>query len=276
MYEIVIVPLDGSAQSERALTPAVALARASGAALEVLQVATDSVSVTDAHRYLDEVAGRITDVPVRPPIVIEASMPPECIANAGEAPSSIIVLSSHGSGGLRRAFLGSVAEDVLHQLGQPILLVGPEARLDDTLAGTVLVCSDGSPASEAVLPVAEQWCRQFGLEPTFLSVLDPSSVPTGAAGSEPSTDTLASSHVERLGREWTAAGLTAQWDVVADERPADVIVDRAGAPGVALIAMATHGRTGLARVALGSVAAHVVRHAPCPVLLTRPTPSQLA
>lgn len=60
------------------------------------------------------------------------------------------------------------------------------------------------------------------------------------------------------------------WDVLHGDQAADPIVDYAAHLPASLIAMATHGRSGIARFALGSVAASIVHAAPCPVLVVRP------
>jgi nucleotide-binding universal stress UspA family protein len=269
MYGTIVVPLDGSAVAEAALGPATALARKVGAELELLQVVTEGRDA-EAHAYLEGVAGTIDAVAVRPPFVIDGDWPAEVIANAGQEPGALVCLTSHGGSGVRRALLGSVAEDVLRMLGEPVLLVGPEVRSPTTFEGRMLVPTDGSPAAKAMYPVAERWCRELQLEPWFLAVIDPATVPVGVIVQDPPSDTVEWAHVDALARDWSEAGLAPGWDVVAERKPADVIVDRAGSMPAALIAMATHGRSGLARMALGSVAAHVVRNAPCPVLLTRP------
>jgi universal stress protein A len=71
-------------------------------------------------------------------------------------------------------------------------------------------------------------------------------------------------------RDLVPQSFTGKWEVeVASGDPADGIIHVAREHGIDLIVMGTHGRTGLAHVFLGSVAEKVVRHAPCPVLVTR-------
>lgn len=269
MYRTVVVPLDGSELGERALGPAAAVARASGAELQLMRVVAGG-GMEDAHRYLDGWTARL-DVPCRPPYVIEADWVAECIANAGEEPGTLICLTSHGNSGVRRVLLGSVAEDVLRLSRTPVLVVGP-ALTDDRLTlegGRILVCTDGSELSESILPVVSQWASSFGMEPWVTSVIDPDAA-ARAAGPEPLSDTVDSAHVERLARELGVSETAGGWEVLYDREPAGAIVGFAARLPATIVAMATHGTTGLARVAIGSVAADVVRHAPCPVLLLRP------
>lgn len=269
MYRTVVVPLDGSELAERALGPASAVARAADAELQLMRV-VGAGGAEEARRYLEGWAARL-DVPCRPPYVIEADWVAECIANAAEEPGSLICLTSHGTSGVRRVLLGSVAEDVLRLGSGPVLVVGPElATGSPTLeGGRLLVCTDGSAFSEAILPVAAEWAANFGLEPWVTSVVDPDAA-ARAAGREPVPDTVDSAHVERLARGLGVNGTTGGWEVLYDRDPAAAIVDFAARLPAAIVALATHGKTGLARVAIGSVAADVVRHAPCPVLVLRP------
>jgi nucleotide-binding universal stress UspA family protein len=78
----------------------------------------------------------------------------------------------------------------------------------------------------------------------------------------------ASDYLRRVGDRLRERGFQVE-EQVGDGPPAGVIVERAGALGVDLIAMTTHGRGGLERLLLGSVAEEVTRNAPCPVLLVR-------
>lgn len=267
MFRTVIVPLDGSEHAERALPPAIELAAASGASIELVSVPAGGGEAA-AHQLLESVAERLDGVTVRPPVVVPASDAAEVIANAAEQPGSIVVMSTHGRGGVARAVLGSVAEEVVRRSSGPVLLVGPDAANDRGVRGPVLVCSDGSEISDAVLPVAERWCRELGGSPVLLSIADPSVAPVGVVEG-PASDVVEWGHVERVARDWSESGLPATWETVTERHPGEVIVDRATGAGAVLVAMGTHGRTGLARVALGSVAAHVAQHAPCPVLVVR-------
>jgi nucleotide-binding universal stress UspA family protein len=147
----------------------------------------------------------------------------------------------------------------------------------------MLITLDGSPESERVLPEAVTLARALGAEVTLLQVVEPLMIyPVEAAALQ--TEELIDDQTREAGEylERTAAGLRAGLTVetvVAFGTVAATIVEEAQKRGVALIAMATHGRSGLARTLVGSVADAVVRSAPCPVLLVRtglaatPTPT---
>lgn len=257
MVHTVIVPLDGSAVSERALRPAITIARRLGAELELLRVVAHANDVEAARQWLADLASGI-DVPVRPPYVIEGDWAAECIANAGDEAGSLVCLSSHGAGGLRNAVLGSVAEDVLRLSARPVLVVGPEAGADLDPSRPVVVCVDGSTTSEAILPAASAWSGATGMAPWVVTVLEPDVA-------VPAEDVVESGYVRQV-----AERLGAEFEVLHGSHPAEAIVAFARSLPAGVIAMATHGKTGLARVVAGSVAMGVVRHAPCPVLLLRP------
>lgn len=268
MFTTVLVPLDGSTVAERALGPAVALASTTGSPIVLLRAAAHN-ELTDAQRYLEEVAGRLDggEVEVLAPRAVETDWPAECIAEAAAAPGVLVCVSSHGASGIRRALLGSVAEDVLRMCATPVLIVGPEAGGDLALNdGRLVVCSDGSDTSEAILPVAQQWCTDLELAPWLTVVVDPEAAVEG-----PGAEAVEANYVRALATRFTIPGATTNWEVLHGHHPAEAIVGLAESLPATIVAMATHGKTGLARVALGSVAAGVVRHAPCPVLVLRPS-----
>jgi nucleotide-binding universal stress UspA family protein len=266
MFETVVVALDGSALAELALSPAVEIADLLDAELRLLRVVGPGADRSAAQHDLEAVAGRLS----RPAHVdvVEGDWVAEAIAHAAAAPDTLLCLTSHASSGVRRVVLGSVAEDVLRLHPHPVVLVGPEAGRAPPIArgAKLLICTDGSPVSETIVPVAQAWIARLSLEPWVVSVVDQATV----AGSDDS-DTIESAHVERIARQLGADERSGGWDVLHDRDPARALVGFSGGLPASLITMATHGTTGLARVTIGSVAAGVVRRAQCPVLVLRPT-----
>ena len=143
---------------------------------------------------------------------------------------------------------------------------GPTGRFD-----RILVPLDGSEQAARAVPLAEAIARRTGAGTVLLHVQallpvapDPyfvamPPVPTVAEG-----ETLLAPHRERL----EAAGLAVRTRVVTD-RPAHAILQVAADERADLIAMTTHGHSGVARWAYGSVAEKVLRHSPCPLLILR-------
>lgn len=166
--------------------------------------------------------------------------------------------------------LSRLQQPLTPSYNQPLRPVGEE-----TMYERILVALDGSELSERVLPHVEALAEKFGSTLVLIRVNAPSSSPSAAA-SPPQDPALvhrleqqaAASHLARVADELGAKGFTVEVEMPVG-RPARQITDYARTPGVDLIAMTTHSRSGLGRLVLGSVAAEVLQHAPCPVLLVR-------
>jgi nucleotide-binding universal stress UspA family protein len=145
----------------------------------------------------------------------------------------------------------------------------------------VLVPIDFSATADQALAYAIALAQQLQARLTLLHVLDltPVTMEDMTAGM---TATLLddletdAQHLLQASRERVQrAGLQGE-NLLVQGTPTQTIVDTAGEQGVDLIIMGTHGRTGLAHVLLGSVAEHVVRQGPCPVLVVRRAPDTSA
>ncbi len=133
----------------------------------------------------------------------------------------------------------------------------------------ILVPIDLSGHAERALTYAVDWARAFGARLTLLYVLHiPPLVEADLPSQMGTLEDKARSALERYLQEVRDAGVAADMVLIRGV-PWQEIVTQAEDRGVDLIVMGTHGRTGLEHVFLGSVAERVVRHAPCPVLVTR-------
>jgi nucleotide-binding universal stress UspA family protein len=269
-----VVPLDGSAFAERALRPACAIAaRLEHARVLLVQCEPDDVEV--ARRYLHDRASLYADVVDIDTRIVDSGDPAETILSiAATEADGMLCMATHGRGGLRATVLGSVSTKVVCGSVRPLVLVGPHCRntLLPTERGRLLVCSDGSTSSNSVIPTASTWSDRLRLEPWLTEVVPPDENPEPAHEPHPNREVEAA----RVRLDALAAGFgttPAHTDVLhgAPGRSIPWFAERLPA---AMIAMATHGRSGLSRIAMGSVATDVVRHAPCPILLTRPTKDQ--
>src|SRR5262245_11350149 len=157
----ILVPLDGSPVAERALIPALGLARRTGVPLRILSRALPDELEAFAE-YLAGVAGRHAAEADIETLVADRESIPDAIATAVE-PGTVVCLSSHGRGGLARALMGSVAEALLRTLDQPALVVGPYVTEGAALAGRIVACVDGSIESERTLEPAKEWSAALGL-----------------------------------------------------------------------------------------------------------------
>lgn len=267
----IVVPLDGSPFAERALRPAVAIAARLGTG-RLLLVRCTPDDVDEARRHLDDRAEQfagVVDVDTR---IVGAGEPAEHVLAAVSAePDAMLCMATRGRTSLGAALLGSTAADIVRGSDRPLVLVGPASQtvLLPGERGHLLVCSDGSGFSNAVVPVAAQWCDRLDLHPWLTEVVGPDEDPEPAREPVPNREVAAAT--ARLGE--LAAAFTDPGAVgveVLHGSPGQSIPWLAERLPAALIAIATHGRTGLDRVTMGSVATQIVRHAPCPVLVTRP------
>jgi nucleotide-binding universal stress UspA family protein len=265
LYESIIVPLDGSALGERALPVAAALAARWGAVVRLLRIVGENESSASAAEYLKIVA-RATgpNAHALPPIVMDDAAK-AIRETVGYTVHSLLCMSSHGRGGLGRALLGSVAESVVRESLGPVLLIGP--RAGNSTGNTILATFDGSQLSESILPLAVDWADALGMRLSFAHVIAPDST-TQIAG----RDVLETNYVESLARRINRPEVAVDWDVLHNKDAGAAIVRYAEDISAAVIAMTTHGRSGLSRIAAGSTAMTVVHRAPCPVLVLRPTP----
>jgi nucleotide-binding universal stress UspA family protein len=154
--------------------------------------------------------------------------------------------------------------------------------------GKILVPLDGSKLAEAVLPHVQELARRFGSEVTLIRVVVPLSKlvaetmpaslePSGAAaavGLEAASEAVkaeregARCYLEEVAGRLKAQKLKVRAEI-AEGVAGEAVVEYAQRQGMDLIAMSTHGRSGLGRLVFGSVADHVLRHAGTPVLLIR-------
>lgn len=266
----VLVPLDGERLAERALPLAAQLAHAIGAELRLVQAISlppelpltglltgvDQLDV-GPRAYLTSQATRIAGESE-----LEATTSfgygPSASVILGEATSagaSHIVMTTHGRVGLRRAVLGSVAERVVRDSPLPVLLLpaAAEAGSEHRPIRHILLPVDGSVLSHAVIAPVAQLAKAFRADVSLLRVYEHK-----LAGS----DADLSADVAELRR----LRVEVRDVTVAGKDPAAQILHMAGVLGVDAMAMATHGRSGLDRLAHGSVTEQVLRHSGLPLV----------
>ena len=256
----VIVPLDGSDFTCRAVPVAAALTRRFDADLVLMSAPTTLSCATNAvvPGWLHDVAGT-TDVARVETVVTKVNEPVAGVRALIDAYADpLVVMTTHGRGVLGSAALGGFAQQIIHAAGVPLLLVGRACVPSLSWAGPVLVCHDGSTAADAAVGPAATWADALGVPLELVHVFHPLDVATAEAPT-----TAIQGVLDALGPGTIA-------HVVRNYRPADAIQEVAQRRGAFVVVMSTHGRTGLARIALGSVAMGVVRHSVCPVLVTRP------
>lgn len=262
MFQHVVVPVDFSSAAWRTVPVAARLAAAVDGTVEVVTVVDRIGLVESAETDLARGVERLGDLPA--PVrtsVLAGDTVAETLASYIEGTDGrILVMSSHGRG-RTAAVLGSVVDDVLQLTFGPVVVVGPNVADGAGRAdGDYVVAVDGSRAAEKIMPIVGAWAVEFGGVPWVVEV-----------GQDGIGSAAESGYPARLARRLTAMiGREAEFEVLHGDDPAERLVDHATVNGASLIFATTHGRTGMERFRLGSVAAEVVKHAPCPVVLHRP------
>lgn len=264
MLRKIIVPLDGSELSESALAPARSIAARAGASL-LLATTRWGSDVTTPRRYIDERAAAIADAEAR--VILDRKAADAICLLARENPETLVCMATHGRGGLRATAMGSVAEAVVREVQRPLVLVGRESRLGESLPESphVVVGVDGSDASKAVLPAAIELALALGADIQVAQVV---LAPEVIKVAVPRTSEAIA--LEDVVKQIHDAGVAATYEIIDDGDTSARLASYAAGVPASIVALATHGRTGLARVALGSVATRVVRRSACPVLVVRP------
>ena len=286
----ILLPLDGSAFGERALLYATRLARSTSARLllvrathartllEVNEADAQIGVINQAELDLAATATRLRNMGLQAEVHVYYDEPVSAILNAARHHhADLIVMSTHGRSGAGRMLYGSVADDVLRHAEAPVLLIPSgidhEWPADEPL--TALVPLDGSDLAEAALDSAALLATQIGARLRLLRVVEPPSYPLYGDGyvyvpiDEEAERADAEQYLQEQVKGLAGQGVTAEAEV-AYGQPDAVIAKVAGERRADLVVMATHGRGGLARLVLGSVALGTLRRAHVPLLLTRP------
>ncbi len=300
-FKRIMVPLDGSDFAEASLSWALALARRDKARLDLVAVVSPYAFPNPRNpqeeaivqgwfteeeerltRYLTEAKGRIdADVEVRTHTP-KGRIVPTLLERAEVFESDLIVMTTHGRGGLQRVWLGSVADTLLREASQPVLVIPARDEEDapdlgEPALNRILVPLDGSDRSEAVLESAAGIAVRSGATLSLLTILprpmsqDRSFVAYGLDDGESTGLMLEGlqSYVESLAAELREQGVEVETAAIQAASAADGILERAAEEPADLIMLATRGRGGMRRMMLGSVADKVIRGAGLPVLVHR-------
>ena len=301
MYSRILVPLDGSPLAEQVLPYVRQVATALKSPVELLRVMepmpaglanprrgvyVDKTTGTMRHHdqdYLDELASPLKEAGVDASCGIrEGDAAVQIVKEAERKPGTLIAMSTHGRSGIARWVFGSVTDRVLHTTTSPLLVVRSheeENAFPDTALKTVIVPLDGSDMAEQVLPHVAALAKAAALKVVLLRV-----IPTIAYAyaysdvsysSRVNDDLLSSleeeaaSYLNEVRERLLKQGVATVEERMLRGQPGGSIVDTALDTPDHLVAMTTHGRSGLGRWVMGSVADRVVRHSGGPVLVIR-------
>jgi nucleotide-binding universal stress UspA family protein len=270
----ILVALDGSQSAEVVLPFAQRLATALRAQLVLARAApafpiagvppseSEAIAIADAKRYVDAVADRLR----RHHLVVETTVPhddpaPGLLAEADRRRASLIVIGTHRRSGAGRWLNGSVSDELVRTATAPVLVVPRdcERAWPEDAPLRILAPLDRSALAEAALAEIEAFGQWLGAELVLMTAVRRSG---SAASARQRLEALASRLAEPLrGRTVVRVDVG---------RGAPAIVRAASDDRVDLIAMASHGRAGLARAILGSTTTGVLQRAPVPVLVVHP------
>ena len=303
MYTGILVPLDGSKTAEKVLPFARFLARRLKLPVELLEVidvaeigrrilpakakfvdtALETIERNSA-KYLNKIAGTFAEGVVINCTVVKGTPAEAIVDKAAADKASLINMATHGHSGIDRWLLGSVAEKVLRSTINPLLLIRAteEAKTEgEATLKSAIVPLDGSELAESVLPTVAELAKPLQLEVVLFRAY---TIPYSALAVDPESSFLVSDEelisamrdevvayldkkaqaIKKLGVDRVST--IAEYGLAADE----IIALARKTPDV-LIAMCSHGRSGVKRWVLGSVTETVARHSGDPVLVTRPT-----
>lgn len=302
-FRTILVPLDGSELSEKALSPAARIAEALArratdetVRLILLRVVSPVALVAadpmlydeltrmgsdEAQAYLNTAAGALSPGGATVETHVVLGSPADAIVHfAEEHAVDLMVMSSHGRTGSRRWVYGSVAEKVLHHAPCATAIIRAHVAVAMFQNRRMLVTLDGSPLAERALEPALALARAVESDVQLLRVVParetlPESMTPGGERAEAAMDAIAAQ--ERADAEAYLQRIYSVHDnrrlffdvQTADGDVADTIVSYADAHHVDLIVMSSHGRSGIGRWLHGSVAEKVLRGANCATLILR-------
>lgn len=299
IFRSILVPLDGSPFAEQVIPLASRIAQRTGGKLRLTLVhempssplnpatAARFTATRKAERaYLRGVQGKLQEGGAQMSsavTMLTGATGPALAKFVQEMGIDLAVMATHGRGGLQRAWLGSVADYMIHNIKVPVLLLRPrEVGSAGNLAlgtGQILVPLDGSPLAEEALKPAAALARALDAEITLIQVVRPVQLAENMVFPFPSSfdeeitaleRRQAQDYLDDMIEGLQEEGIRASGVAVVGWSTVQCILDAARPGRVAFVVVATHGRGGLSRLALGSVADKLVRGADVPVMVCRP------
>ncbi len=301
-----LFPTDFSDPAQHAGRYAAALARATGARVTVLHTlvapyppaaVTPAEWLEVAQRLTQQEEQRVRDalqaltegedfrgIPVRT-LVRTGPVEHEILQAMRHDPVDLVVMGTHGRGLVGRAVLGGVTTKIVRLSPRPVLavrwpgarirtpwgkvLVGPAPRAGGPGFARVLVPLDGSPLGEGILAEVLALAGPFSASLTLVQVIERPAYPMIDVSAVQAREAEAAvRYLDGVRAAVQAAGLRVQTEVLFGD-PATAILGHAAKVEADVIAMCTHGRSGLDRWLLGSVAEKVLSGSHVPVLLYR-------
>ncbi len=297
MMDKILVPLDGSELGELALDYAQELATSLNSEVHLVS-ACEKLSEEDKHiceLYLHKAAEKFRSQLKEAGAILEL----KAVAIAGEPSSAIldyaekqgiglIIIVSHGRSGIMTWATGGTANKIIHRAPMPVLLIRaaiPAASRETGLFTKILVPLDGSEMGEAVLPYVQAIASKLTCQVVLLRVVEPVQHLRSIALQLPEQDVTAMQaeakpYLARIqadaesyligARQQCGDILDSVLTVLKTGDAAREILNVAEEEGVSLVAMSSHGKTGMTQWMLGSVSNKVLQAGKSPLLLVKP------
>ncbi len=285
MLQQILVPLDGSGEAESVLPYLRDLAPRFDSRVHILGVGIGS-RIRRVNRLLEDYISR-TALSLRgdnikaEPVVLYGIAADKILDFTVQKEINLIIMATHGRSGVTRWWIGSVAEKVISEAPALVLLVRSRRRKKTETAGKlhflnrILAPLDGSDIGQAALPYIETVATEAGASVSLLQVISPPGTVEASLLGGPdwrkfveAMHDAGENYLRGIAGRLNEKGIKSTYEVVTGD-PGDKIVEYAEDNKISLIAMSTHGRTGLARWVLGSVADKVLHGATMPTLLVR-------
>jgi nucleotide-binding universal stress UspA family protein len=302
-FRSMLVPLDGSPLAEQTIPLALEIARAARSKLRLvlvhpllpppfyeesaqLYVTVDLAMRKSARDYLRGLAARLREQSGLQisSVILEGPTEAALARYVHDIGADLVAMTTHGRGGVRGAWLGSVADRLVRRLDVPILVTRAREGAGTLSASPkireILVPLDGSGLAEAALAPAAAMAELFEAELVLAQIVPSltagSLLPVNfAAGYDRDAAALqrkqAQDYLEGLGEDLRKRGTRVRTTVSVAPNVGEALIGLAHPQRIDLVAIATHGRSRVQRLMLGSVADKLIRGAEPPVLVVRPT-----
>jgi len=306
MFQKIIVPLDSSDLSERALSVASSIAKAVGGSVSICSsidpndqakfnaywalsgdmdsgiaalppeglVRTEEERRSEMEQYLSKIKADNANLSGSDSSVLTGTPADEILAYAHSQNAGLIVMSSRGRSGIVRGVLGSVTDKLLRSADIPVIVVPSEYEAHSGEAITLIVPLDGSKRSESALTAALPLASQIGATVKVLHFVQMESRYAGMPFNEigpmkadiDDLTALASAYLDDVCKRNETDGVTLEAEVVIGY-PASHISEYSQNVSNGIVVMTSHGRSGLKRMLMGSVTDATLRNSDAPVMV---------
>jgi nucleotide-binding universal stress UspA family protein len=280
MFKRVLVPLDGSMLAESALDPALHLAQRANGTVYLMRVPiyidsgaqispeyqrawtadADMPEHEDVTAYLSKTQDKLLRPGVLVKIIVGEGERSEAILDIAVTKNiDLILMASHARSGISRWLLGSVSGQVIRKSQVPVMIVRRPTNFNH-----ILITLDGSDLAERVIEPALAFASGFGSRVTFLHVKESNALTNDDGEIEDNAQ-----YLEKVTSKFVNMDQDAETAVIKGSA-AEKILSFAAQNQVDLIAMSTHGRSGLRKLFFGSVTEKVMCDSGCAMLITHP------